>query len=74
MIIIMGVPMLKSNLTSVDDQKQGGSDLIFIKVLFMLNTYMCFISDILLARFWKLSSVMLVIFRYCMRLKLLSLE
>ena len=66
--------MVESNLTSMDDQKVGGSDLIFIKVLFMLNKDMCFISCILLARFCKLSSVRLEMFRDCMRLKLLILE
>ena len=34
----MGVPMVECNLTSVDDQKVGGNDLILVKALFMLNT------------------------------------
>ena len=63
-----------SYLTFVGDQKVGGSDLIFIKLLFILNTDMCFISGFLLARFCKLLSVRLEIFRDCMRLKLLILE
>ena len=66
--------MAENNLTSVDDQKVGGSDLIFIKELFMLNTDMCFIAGILLARFCKLSSVRLEIFKDCIMLKLLILE
>ena len=44
MIKIIGVPMVENN-----DQKVGGNDLIFIKVLFLLNTDLCFISGILLA-------------------------
>ena len=46
MVVIMRVPKVESNLTSVDDQKVGGNDLSLVKVLFMLNTDMCFISDI----------------------------
>ena len=50
MIVIIGVPMVENNLTSVDDQKVGGNDLILVRVLFMLNTDMCLISGILLAK------------------------
>ena len=71
MITIIGVPMVENNLTSVDGPTVGGNDLIFIKVLFMLSTDMCFISSILLAKFCKLSSVRLFMFRDCIRLKLL---
>ena len=46
MIAIIWVPMVENNLTSIDDQKVGGNDLILFKVLFMLNTDMCFISGI----------------------------
>ena len=42
--------MVENNLTSVDDQEEDGNDLIFMRVLFMLNTDMCFISGILLAK------------------------
>ena len=35
------MPMVENNLTSVDDQKVGGNDLVPAKVLFMLNTDMC---------------------------------
>ena len=43
MITVKGVPIIENNLTFVDDQKLGGNDLIFINVLFMLNTDVCFI-------------------------------
>ena len=66
--------MVENNLTFMDDQKVGGNDLIFIKVLFILNTDMCFILGILLAKFCKLSSVRLEMFRDCIRLKLLILR
>ena len=46
--------MVENNLTSVDHQNIGVIDLIFVKVLFVLNTDMCFISGILLARVFKL--------------------
>ena len=74
MIPVIKVPMVGNNLTSVDNQKLGGNDLIFINVLFMLKTDICFISGILLAKFCKLSSVRLQMFRDCIRLKLLTLE
>ena len=57
--VIIGVPFVESKFTSVDDQKVGGDDLHFVKVLLMLNTDMCFISGILLAGLFKFSSVML---------------
>ena len=47
MIAIVGLSMVENNLTSVDDQKVDGNDLILVKVLFILNTDMCFISGIL---------------------------
>ena len=47
MIGVIGVPMVQNNLTSMDDQKVGGNDLILVKILFMLNTDMCLISGIL---------------------------
>ena len=53
MVVIMGVPIVESNLTSVDDQKVGGNNLSLVKVLFLLNTDMCFISGILLAKLFK---------------------
>ena len=56
------------------DQKVGGNDLILVNVLFMLNTDMCFISGILLAMLFKLSSVRLDMSRDCIKLKLLILE
>ena len=65
--------MVENNLTLVDDQEVGGNDLIFVKVLFMLNTDMCFISEFLLTNFCKLSSVRLEMLRDCIRLKLLKL-
>ena len=40
MIAVIRVPMVENNLTSMDDQKMGGNDLILVKVLFMLNTDM----------------------------------
>ena len=49
-VVIIGVTIIESNLTSVDDQRVGRNDLSLVKVLFILNTYMCFISGILLAR------------------------
>ena len=71
---IIEVSMVENNLTSVDDQKVGGNNLILVKVLFMLNTDMFSISGILLARFFKLSSIRLHMSRDCIRLKLLILE
>ena len=68
MVIIMGEPVVESNLTSVDDQKVDGNDLCLIKVLFMLNTDMCFISGILLAKLLKMSSVRLGMSRDCIKL------
>ena len=53
MITIIGVPMVVNNLTSMDYQRVGSDNLIFIKVLFMLNADMCFISGIFLAKFSK---------------------
>ena len=66
--------MVENNLTFVNDQKLWGNDLILVNVLFMLITDTCFISDILLAKSCKLSSVRLDMFRDCIRLKLLILE
>ena len=74
MIVIIGMPMVENSLTFVDNQKVGGNDLILVKVLFMLNTDMCFISHILLAMLFKLSSVRLDMSRDCIKLKLLILE
>ena len=74
MVVIIGVPMVENSLTSVDDKKVGSNDLILFKVLFMLNTDMCFISGILLAILFKLSSVRLNMSRDCIKLKLLILE
>ena len=54
--------MVEKNLTSIDDQGVGGSGLICVKVWLMLNTDMCFISGILLARICKISSVRLEMF------------
>ena len=71
---IIGVPIIKNSLISVDDQKAGGNDLILFKVSFMLNTDMCFISGILLAMLFKLSSVRLDVSRDCIKLKLLISE
>ena len=70
MIAIVEMPTVENSLTSVDDQKIGGNDLILAKVLFMLNTDMCFISDILLAMLFKWSSVRLDMSRDCIKLKL----
>ena len=39
-IAIIGVHMVENSLTSVDDWKVGGNDLILFKVLFVLNTDM----------------------------------
>ena len=49
MVLAMGVPIVQTNLTSVDDQKVSRNDLSLAKVLFMLNTDMSFISGILFA-------------------------
>ena len=46
MLTSIGVSMVENNLTSMDDQNIGVIDLIFVKVFFMLNTDMCFISGI----------------------------
>ena len=73
-IAIIRVPIVENSLTSVDDQKVGGNDLIPFKVLLMLNTDMCFISGILLVMLFKLSSVRLDMSRNCIKLKLLILE
>ena len=54
MVVFMGVPMVESNLTSVGDHEVDGNDLILVKVLFMLNTDICFISGILSAMLFKL--------------------
>ena len=48
-VAFIEVPMVENSLTSLDDQKIGGNDLILFKILFMLNTDMCFTSGILLA-------------------------
>ena len=74
MIAIIGVPMVESNLISMDDQKVGGNDLILVKVLFMLNTAMCFTLGILLTRLFRLSLVRLDMSMDCIKLKLLVLE
>ena len=74
MIVVIGLLIVGSNLTSVDDQNVGGNDLSLVKVLFMLNTDMCFISGILLAKLFKLSSLRLNMSRDCIKLKLLILE
>ena len=68
-VVIIGVPIIESNSTIVDDQKVGGDNLSFLKVLFMLNTDMCFFSGILLARLVMVPSVMLDISRDCIKLK-----
>ena len=70
----MQVPIVESNFSLVGDQKVGGTDLSLVKVLFMLNTDICFISSILLTRLFKFSSMMLDISRDCIKLKLLILE
>ena len=74
MVVVMEVPIVESNLTSVDDKKVCGNDLSPIKVLFILNTDMCFISDILLAMPFKFLSERLDILRDCIKLKLLILD
>ena len=58
----------------MDDQKVGGNDLSLVKVLFMMNTNMFFISGILLAELFKLSSFRLDMSRDYIKLKLLILE
>ena len=58
------------NLTLLDDQEVTGIDLSFVKVLLMLNTDICFISGILLARLCNLSSFRLEMFRDCIKQKL----
>ena len=73
-IVVIGVPMLDNNLISVNDQKVDANELFLVKVLFMLNTDMCFMSRILLAMLFKLSSVRLDMSRDCIKLKLLILE
>ena len=62
------------NLTLWDDKGVVGIDLSFVKVLFMLNTDMCFILGILLARLCNLSSFRLYMFRDCIKIKLSILE
>ena len=66
--------MVENNFTSVGDQKAGGNDLIFVRVLFMMNTDMCFISGILLAMLFQLSPVGLYMSRDYIKLTLLILE
>ena len=39
-VAIIGVPIVKSNFTFVDDQTVGGDHVSFVMVLFMLNTDM----------------------------------
>ena len=73
-IAIMGVSMVEKSWTFVDDQKVGGNDIILVKVLFILNIDMCFISGILLAMLFSLSSVRLDMSRDCIKLKLLILD
>ena len=73
-ITVTGVPLIEMNLTLSDDQEVIGIDLSFVKVLFMLNTDMCFILGILVARICNLSSFRLEMFRDCIKLKLLILE
>ena len=69
-ITVVGVPMVKNNLTFIGDQILGVNDLSFVKVLFMLEMETCFISGNLLARASSLLSMRLYIFRACIRLKL----
>ena len=71
-MITIRVTMVGNNLTSVDDLKVGGNDLIFVKVLFMLDKDICFISGILLVKFCKMSSVWLEMFRDCFRAKAIN--
>ena len=73
-VVVIGLPIVESNFTFMDDQKVGGDDLHFVKVLFMLNTDICFISSILLAKLSKVSSVVLDISRDGIKLKVLILE
>ena len=73
-VAIIGVPIVENNLTSMDDQKVGSNDLILVKVLFMLNRDMYFISGILLAMPFKLPSVRLYMSRDCIKLKLFIFE
>ena len=74
MVVIIEMLMVESNFTFMDDQKVGGDDLSFVKVLLMLNTDMCLISSVLLARLFMVSSVVLHISNDCIKLKLLILE
>ena len=73
-VVIIELPIVESSFTFMDDQKVGGDDLSLVKVLFMLNTNMCIISGILLARLFKFSSVVLDISKYDIKLQLLILE
>ena len=47
-VVIIGVPIVESTFTSVDNHKVGRTDLSFLKVLIMLNIDVYFISSILL--------------------------
>ena len=49
-ITVTVVPIVDMNLALLDGQEVLGIDLSFVKVLFMLNKDMCFISGILLTR------------------------
>ena len=73
-VVVIGVPIVQNNFIFIGDQKIGGDDQSFVKVLFMLSTDMCFISGTLLARHFKVSSEVLDISRDFIKLKLLILE
>ena len=62
--------MVENSLTSMGDLKLGVNDLIFVKVLLILEMETCFIFAILLARDYSLLSVRLNIFRAHIRLKI----
>ena len=66
--------MVEMNLTLLGDQEIIFIDLSFVKVMFILNRDMCFISGILLARVCNLMLFRLEMFRDCIKLKFSILE
>ena len=67
---VIEVPMAKMFLLSIKDQKPWRHVLSFVSVLFMPKIDTCFISKILLAKSWNLSSTRLDMFKDCIKLKL----
>ena len=66
--------MVENVFTFIEDQNLLGSVLSFVSVIFILKIDICFISHILLAQFFDLSSVRFGRFKDCIKLKLLIFE